>query len=138
MQDDVVILIAEDDLGHFLLAKRQLRGLGLSQNIIHFPDGQLATNYLNDNCIVDDGTKYLLLLDIRMPKINGVEILDYVKKHPELKRIPVVIVTTSDNPINVNRCKSLGCEDYIVKPLDDTLVDRLSNVIETVFPIESC
>jgi CheY-like chemotaxis protein len=133
MLEDVIILIAEDDLGHYLLAKRQLRSSGVTRKIVHFPDGQLATDFLNTKCIIDDGTKYLLLLDIRMPKINGVEILEYVKKHPELKRIPVVIVTTSDNPINVNRCKELGCDDYIVKPLDGTLVNRLNTVIENSF-----
>lgn len=130
MQDDVVILIAEDDLGHFLLAKRQIRNSGVSRKIIHFSDGQLARDFLNENCIDGDGTQYLLLLDIRMPKIDGIEILEYVKTHPDLKHLPVVIVTTSDNQANVLRCEQLGCDDYIVKPLDGTFVERLNSVIE--------
>ncbi len=130
MQSDVVILIAEDDLGHFLLAKRQIRNAGVSREIVHFSDGQLARDFLNDNCIDASNTQYLLLLDIRMPKIDGIEILEYVKKHPCLKDIPVIIVSTSDNRANITKCKQLGCDGYIVKPLDGTFVERLNSVIE--------
>ena len=135
MQKDVVILIAEDDLGHFLLAKRHIRSAGVSREIVHFTDGQLARDFLNDNCIDADSTKYLLLLDIRMPKIDGIEILEYVKTHPCLKEIPVIIVSTSDNQANVTRCKQLGCDDYIVKPLDGSFVERLNSVIESTLSI---
>ena len=133
MKKDVVILIAEDDIGHFLLAKRQLRSAGVSSKIIHFPDGQLVSDFLKDVCIKDKETSYFLLLDIRMPKIDGIEILEYVKKHPDLKDIPVVIVTTSDNPLNVLRCRQLKCDGYLVKPIDDTFVDYLNDVLEKTF-----
>jgi CheY-like chemotaxis protein len=135
MNKDLIILIAEDDIGHFLLAKRQIRNSGVTSKIIHFSDGQLVKDFLKDNCIKDSDTKYLLLLDIRMPKIDGIEILEYVKSHPDLKNIPVVIVTTSDNPLNVLRCRHLKCDGYIVKPLDHTFVEQINNSIEKAFSL---
>jgi CheY-like chemotaxis protein len=135
MNKDVVILIAEDDIGHFLLTKRQIRNSGVSSEIIHFKDGQLVKDFLEGNCVKDDDAKYLLLLDIRMPKIDGIEILEYVKSHPDLKDIPVVIVTTSDNPLNVLRCRHLKCDGYIVKPLDHTFVDQINSSIEKTFSL---
>jgi CheY-like chemotaxis protein len=133
MKKDVVILIAEDDIGHFLLAKRRLRSSGVTSEIIHFPDGQLVSDFLKDNCINDNETKYLLLLDIRMPKIDGIEILEFVKKHPDLQDIAVVVVTTSDNPLNVLRCRQLNCDGYIVKPLDDTFMGQINKVLGKSF-----
>lgn len=133
MKKDVVILIAEDDIGHFLLAKRRIRNSGVTSEIIHFPDGQFAFDFLKDKCAKDDDIQYLLLLDIRMPKIDGIEILEYVKTHPDLKNIPVVMVTTSDNPLNILRCRQLKCDGYIVKPLDDTFIDQINEVLEKSF-----
>jgi len=133
MKKDVVILIAEDDIGHFLLAKRRIRSSGVTSEIIHFPDGQLAFDFLKNTCSKDNDTNYLLLLDIRMPKIDGIEILEYVKTQSGLKDIPVVIVTTSDNPINVMRCKQLKCDGYIVKPLDETFIDQINKVLKKSF-----
>lgn len=135
MEKNVIILIAEDDMGHFILAKRRIRSFGVSSEIIHFSDGQLVSDFLKANCIDDHENKYLLLLDIRMPKIDGIEILEFVKKHPDLKSMPVVIVTTSDNPLNVLRCRQLNCDGYIIKPIDDTFVDYLNDVLEKTFPM---
>jgi CheY-like chemotaxis protein len=135
MGKNVVILIAEDDIGHFILAKRRLRTSGVSSEILHFADGQLVSDFLTDNCIDDDDNNYLLLLDIRMPKIDGIEILEFVKKHNDLKTIPVVIVTTSDNPLNVLRCRQLNCDGYIIKPIDDTFVEQVNDVLEKTFSI---
>ena len=135
MKRDVVILIAEDDIGHFLLAKRRFRSSGISNKIIHFPDGQLVTDFLKDKCVDDNDTSYFLLLDIRMPKIDGIEILEFVKGHPDLKQIPVVVVTTSDNPLNVLRCRQLKCDGYIVKPLDETFIDQINEVLDKSFSL---
>ncbi|MCF7955509.1 MAG: response regulator [Phycisphaerae bacterium] len=133
MKKNVIILIAEDDIGHFILAKRRIRNSGISSEIIHFTDGQLVSDFLKDNCIDDHDNNYVLLLDIRMPKIDGIEILEFVKNHHDLKSIPVVMVTTSDNPLNVLRCRQLNCDGYILKPIDDTFVDDLKDVIEENF-----
>jgi CheY-like chemotaxis protein len=61
---------------------------------------------------------YLLLLDIRMPKIDGIEVLKRIKDDDELRKIPVIVITTTDDPREVERCHALGCSNYIVKPVD--------------------
>jgi CheY-like chemotaxis protein len=61
---------------------------------------------------------YLLLLDIRMPKVDGVEVLRQLKQDGELRKIPVIILTTTDDPREVERCHTIGCASYIVKPVD--------------------
>lgn len=63
-------------------------------------------------------TPYLLLLDVRMPQVDGVEVLRQVKADPELRTIPVSMLTTTDEPREVERCHALGCSNYIVKPVD--------------------
>jgi CheY-like chemotaxis protein len=64
------------------------------------------------------GTPYLLLLDIGMPEVDGVEVLRRIKADPELKTMPVIMITTTDDPREVGRCHELGCSNYVTKPLD--------------------
>jgi CheY-like chemotaxis protein len=61
---------------------------------------------------------YLLLLDIRMPQVDGVEVLRQVKQDAELRKIPVIMLTTTDDPREVERCHAIGCASYMVKPVD--------------------
>ena len=63
-------------------------------------------------------TPYILLLDIRMPKTDGVEVLRQVKEDENLRKIPVIMVTTTDDPREIDRCHALGCSNYITKPID--------------------
>jgi CheY-like chemotaxis protein len=63
-------------------------------------------------------TPYLLLLDIKMPEVNGVEVLRQLKADPGLKKMPVIMVTTTDDPQDVDRCHELGCSSYVTKPVD--------------------
>jgi len=119
MVKGVTILISEDDRGHFVLMKHCLRDAGIDNEIVWLCDGQETLDFL----FTHDGQpnlppvdKYILLLDIRMPKIDGIEILADIKKDERLDHLPVVIVTSSDNPDNIRRCRELGCDGYIVKP----------------------
>jgi CheY-like chemotaxis protein len=118
---DVVILIADDDAGHARLIEKNLRRAGLSNSILRFEDGQQILDFLFER---GEGPKrtaetpYLLLLDIRMPKIDGVEVLRQLKGDLELRKIPVSMLTTTDDPREVERCHGLGCNNYIVKPVD--------------------
>ncbi len=132
MVKDVTILISEDDRGHFILMKHCLRNAGIDNEIVWLCDGQETLDFL----FTHDGQlnlpavdKYILLLDIRMPKIDGIEILEDIKKDERLDHLPVVIVTSSDNPDNIRRCRDLGCDGYIVKPLDEeaiAMIERLA------------
>ena len=72
------------------------------------------------------GAAYVLLLDIRMPNIGGVEVLAQVKADPELCKIPVTMITTTDHPREVEECHAMGCSNYIAKPID---YERFVNVI---------
>lgn len=121
MTRDVVILIADDDAGHARLIDKNLRRAGLSNPILRFEDGQQILDFLferGEGPKLTNGTSYLLLLDIRMPKVDGVEVLRQVKAHAELRKIPVSMLTTTDDPREVERCHALGCNNYIVKPVD--------------------
>jgi len=120
MKKEGVILIAEDDDGHFELIKKSLQRAGICNEILRLADGQQTLDFL---FIKGDGPKrqnnreYLLLLDIRMPKINGVEVLEKIKQDAELKKVPVIMLTITDDPDTIERCHSLGCSIYIVKPV---------------------
>ncbi|MEW6302281.1 MAG: response regulator [Verrucomicrobiota bacterium] len=118
---EVIILIAEDDPGHARLIEKNLSRAGLHNPIVRFENGQEILDFL---FMRGDGPKrsvhkpYLLLLDIRMPKVDGVEVLRQVKADADLRKIPVVMLTTTDDPREVERCHDIGCNCYIVKPVD--------------------
>jgi CheY-like chemotaxis protein len=121
MTRDVIILIADDDAGHARLIEKNLRRAGLSNPTLRFEDGQQILDFLfqrgeGEKRATD--TPYLLLLDIRMPKVDGVEVLRQLKADTELRKIPVSMLTTTDDPREVERCHALGCNNYIVKPVD--------------------
>jgi len=129
MTRDVIILIADDDAGHARLIEKNLSRAGLMNKILRFEDGQQILDFLFGR---GDGPKrsadaaYLILLDIRMPKVDGVEVLRQLKADPELRKIPVSMLTTTDDPREVERCHGLGCNNYIVKPVD---YDKFSEAI---------
>jgi CheY-like chemotaxis protein len=129
MTKEVVILIAEDDEGHARLIEKNLTRAGLHNSIQRFANGQQILDFLfcrgpGRHRLTD--TPYLLLLDIRMPQVDGVEVLRQVKVDPELRKIPVIMLTTTDDPREVERCHALGCSTYIVKPV---VYDRFAEAI---------
>jgi CheY-like chemotaxis protein len=121
MSQEVVILIAEDDAGHARLIEKNLVRAGLHNSIVRFENGQDILDFLfghGSGPKRSPDTPYLLLLDIRMPKVDGVEVLRQVKADPEVRKLPVIMLTTTDDPREVARCHALGCSNYIVKPVD--------------------
>ena len=119
MNDSVRILIAEDDAGHFVLVKKNLWRSCVQSEIIHFVDGSVVLDFLfgtGTDPSIEMDCSYILLLDIRMPKIDGIEVLRRMKENPELRKIPVVMLTTTDDPEEIRRCYEAGCSFYIVKP----------------------
>lgn len=121
MNNEVVILIAEDDEGHAGLIRKNLVRAGIANELLHFKDGQEIVDFLfrkGDGRKRQFGTAYVLLLDIRMPKLDGVEVLMQVKADPELRKLPVIMITTTDDPREVEKCHGLGCSNYIVKPVE--------------------
>lgn len=125
MQENVVILVAEDNEGHFVLTKLCIRRGGISNEIVWLEDGQETLDFLRNarkkHLESKTSGKYVLLLDIRMPKVDGIKVLEQIRASDDLKDIPVIIVSTSDAPTNKEICSKLGCDAYITKPLDETL-----------------
>jgi CheY-like chemotaxis protein len=117
---EVTVLIAEDDDGHAELIMDNLREAGVFNRMLRFRDGQEVLDFFfekgeGERCA--KGHAYLLLLDIRMPKVDGVEVLRQIKADPELKNIPVIMLTTTDDPREIKNCYSLGCSCYVTKPV---------------------
>jgi CheY-like chemotaxis protein len=118
---EVVIIIAEDDDGHAELIKEGLRNSGINNDILRFPNGEDVWNFLSGegkDVVKDSGVNYLLLLDINMPKMDGIEVLKRIKSRPDLKEIPIMMLTTTDDPREVENCYELGCNVYITKPVE--------------------
>jgi CheY-like chemotaxis protein len=121
MTNEVVIIIAEDDAGHAALIKKNLKRAGIVNSILHFKDGQDTLDYLfrrGAGPYWEQGTSLVLLLDIRMPKVDGVEVLRQIKQQEELRKIPVIMITTTDDPREVEHCHAIGCSNYVHKPVD--------------------
>jgi CheY-like chemotaxis protein len=118
---EVTILIAEDDDGHAELIMDNLRQAGVFNRMLRFRDGQETLDFFSsagEGARWEKGRAYMLLLDIRMPKVDGVEVLRQLKSNPELKNVPIIMLTTTDDPREINNCYSLGCNCYVTKPVD--------------------
>ena len=121
MKEEVVVLIVEDNDGHARLIEKNLRRANITNELLRFADGQQILDFLfcrGQGRQREDLTPYLLLLDIRIPKIEGVEVLRQIKQDEELRKIPVIMLTTTDDPLEVDACHRLGCSHYIVKPVE--------------------
>ena len=129
MKKELTIILAEDDEGHATLIKRNLKRSGLLNDIIHCKDGQETLDYLykaKESKEHKDSIPSLLLLDIKMPRIDGIEVLRQIKQDPMLKKMPVIMITTTDDPREIEKCHELGCSNYISKPIDyDKFVDSI-------------
>jgi CheY-like chemotaxis protein len=124
-----VILIVEDDEGHAILIRQNLEAAGLSNQMKHFRDGQAVLDFFYKSSEPRASMPehmYLVLLDIRMPKVDGIEVLRRLKSDPELRKLPVIMLTTTDDVREVERCHQLGCNVYIQKPVD---YDRFADAI---------
>jgi CheY-like chemotaxis protein len=121
MNKDMIILIAEDDAGHFQLIKKNLWLSCVDNDILQFKDGQEVLDFLSraeNDMDLEKKHKYVLLLDIRMPKVDGLEVLKRVKNNAKLKKIPVIMLTTTSEVSMIKQCYKLGCSYYMVKPVD--------------------
>jgi CheY-like chemotaxis protein len=118
--DPLVILLAEDDDGHAFLVRQNLHDAGIVNEVVHVRDGQEALDYVRAEGgyagRVRNGP--LLLLDINMPRVDGVEVLRRLKEEPRTEPVPVIMLTTTDDPREVKRCYELGCGVYVTKPVE--------------------
>jgi CheY-like chemotaxis protein len=118
---DVTILLVEDDPGHTRLIEKNLRRANIKNEIAFATNGQEALDYLfcEGEYVNSKHTSHLLvMLDLNMPVLDGYQVLERMKKDERTKRIPVIILTTTDDSREVSRCYELGCNVYISKPVD--------------------
>lgn len=119
----VAILLVEDDDGHADLIEESLREAGVVNRILRAHDGQEALDRVRgEGAFEGQGgfVPFLILLDINMPRVDGIEVLREIKSDDRFKHIPVIMLTTTDNPRDIERCYQLGCNTYITKPVGFT------------------
>src|SRR3954451_9207090 len=121
MSKPVKIIMIEDDEGHARLIERNIRRSGINNQIIPFSNGTAAVNYLfgsDRSGLEHDGEALLILLDLNLPDMTGIDILRRVKENDYLRRVPVVVLTTTDDSQEIRRCYELGCNVYVTKPVN--------------------
>jgi CheY-like chemotaxis protein len=117
----VTIIMIEDDEGHARLIERNIRRSGVNNEIRAFDNGTEAVKYLfgrDDSGHHRNGRALLILLDLNLPDMTGIEILRQIKDDKHLKATPVVVLTTTDDSQEIRRCYELGCNVYITKPVN--------------------
>ncbi|CAL77280.1 MULTISPECIES: response regulator [unclassified Bradyrhizobium] len=117
----VTIIMIEDDEGHARLIERNIRRSGVNNEIKPFTNGTDAVKYLlgpDGTGLEHKGHALLILLDLNLPDMTGIDILKMVKQNSFLKSAPVVILTTTDDSQEIKRCYELGCNVYITKPVN--------------------
>jgi CheY-like chemotaxis protein len=118
-----LILLAEDDDGHASLIGRNLQRAGLANEVVRVADGREALDYIRREGRFAErtmGPPLLLLLDINMPRVDGVEVLRQLKADDRTASLPVIMLTTTDDPREIKHCYELGCNVYVTKPVDYT------------------
>jgi len=120
------ILLIEDDMIEVMKLNRTISKLKLDHKIIEANNGEEALNILEDKDKLPD----IILLDLNMPKINGIEFLGILKSNPVLKYIPTIILTTSNNQKDLLECYSIGVSGYVIKPLKyEDYVSKINNLL---------
>lgn len=121
MDNPVKIIMIEDDEGHARLIERNIRRAGVNNLIIPFTNGTDAVKYLfgaDGSGVEHKDQAILILLDLNLPDMTGIDILKLVKENDYLKCAPVVVLTTTDDAQEIKRCYALGCNVYITKPVN--------------------
>jgi len=134
------VLLVEDDLNDIFLVKRAFKRAQVTNPLQVVTDGAEAIQYLQGKGKYSDRRTYplpkLIVMDIRMPRKTGFEVLEWVKNDGQLKRIPVIIVSSSDSPQEINRAYELGANAYMIKPMDFKSVENLFQSITHYWGLE--
>jgi CheY-like chemotaxis protein len=130
MTQPVTIAMVEDDEGHARLIEKNLRRSGLHNEIVPLADGASAITFLfgsDGSGLVNRGRPLMVLLDLNLPDMSGIDVLKRIKENEHLRVIPVVVLTTTDDKSEIRRCYDLGCNVYITKPVD---YQKFANAIQ--------
>lgn len=130
--NEIQILLVEDNEGDILLTLEAFKEIKVKNNIAVVKDGYEAIEFLkNQGQYAGNALPHLILLDINMPKLNGIEVLDFIKKDERLKTIPVVMLTTSSSESDIAACYERSANCFITKPLDFASFLNVVEAIET-------
>src|SRR5947208_15339935 len=125
------ILVAEDDSNDIYLLKLAFLKAHLNVNFEIVQDGEQLIKYLaTRDCSPEHPLPELLLLDIKVPKMNGFEVLEWVRRQPGLKRLLIIVLTSSDEPRDINRAYDLGANSYLVKPCG---IEHLMGIVQHLY-----
>lgn len=140
MSPPIKILLAEDDDGHAELLEMNLRRTGIENELIRAHDGQEALDILKVESA--NGTRLILVMDLKMPRVDGLTLLKTIKQQSEYRLLPVIVLTTTSQSEEMRQCYELGCNAYITKSVDydqfTETIRRLGYFIQTLkFPVIS-
>jgi two-component system, chemotaxis family, response regulator Rcp1 len=124
------LLLVEDNYGDVLLTREAFRGAKLSNNLSVAGDGEEALSMLRrEGCHAGQPTPDVILLDLNLPRMDGREVLQAIKTDPELRRIPVIVLTSSKAEVDILKTYDLGANGYIVKPVT---FERLQEIVASI------
>jgi len=125
------ILIAEDDPNDVFLLQWAFSKTGINANLRFVEDGEAAIRYLESSDQQKNPTPNLVLLDLKMPRVDGFNVLEWVRLQPGLKRLPVIVLTSSDSLLDINHAYDLGANSYLVKPFYNEHLIKLVEYLQT-------
>lgn len=133
MKSQPIVLVADDDANDVFFLRRAFQKAGLACPIVDVPDGEKAINYLSGSDGFSDRSQFpvpsLLFLDLKMPKVSGFEVLEWLQKNDGLTKLRIVVLSSSNLPSDMQKARLLGAHDYRVKPADiDDMIAMVKDV----------
>ena len=131
--DEAIVLLVEDNPHHAEMISRLLMNCGITHRVQHVSDGEAALDYLfRQGAYADDlgcPKPHLVLLDLRLPKVDGLEVLEQIKSSEDLRSLPVVVLSSSDADRDIAAAYCRYANSYLVKPID---YEKFALMIETL------
>ena len=118
LAEQVTILLVEDDEGHAMLVEMNLRDAGIANPIARATDGQAALDFVRSWVSTGKELTLLILLDLNLPVVDGYGVLRTLKSDSQTRKIPIIVLTSTDDKREIERCYELGCNIYVRKPID--------------------
>ena len=135
MANKVAILVVDDCEDDVFFLRRAFEKAGLNNSIIHLSDGEKAVDYLSGENGFTNRSRYplpkLMVLDVKMPRRDGFDVLQWLLTRNDLKNFPVVMLTSSPRPEDVEKAKALGATDYLCKPVEPEGFDQVVQTIRS-------